>query len=154
MHTFGKSVELIHFLREKKKFTKDSLGRHAQFLVESLVLWTHSELHLFQCTVVYSCTSWHTSSLCLSFVQCTPRCNTTKKVELICDFVLFYLSIVISKQRWDIVMSSQKIIYLWFYFILYYFHVIFCTSSFRKLWRKRQAYLLRKTLFFKSVSIW
>lgn len=153
MHAFGKSVELIHFFRKKKKFTKDSLGRHAQFLVESLVLWTRSELHLFQCTVVYSCTSWHTSSLCLSFVQCTPRCNTTKKVELICVFVLFYSSIVISKQWWN-VMSSQKIIYLLFSFILYYFHVIFCTSSFRKLWRKRQVYLLIKTLFFKIVSIW
>lgn len=69
------------------------LGRDAPGLALSVAPEKHFELHLSQCTSVYSYISWHTFSWCLSSVQCTPNWQQSKRQiltpterKLNCDF--------------------------------------------------------------------
>lgn len=79
--------------RFKDFLTTDWLRRDVPGLALSAAPGTHCELHLSQCTSVYSCTSWHTFSWCLSSVQCTPNWQQDKRKilapwerEYNCDF--------------------------------------------------------------------
>lgn len=59
--------------------TTDWPGRDVPGLALSAAPGKHCGLHLSQCISVYSYTSWHTFSWCLSSVQCTPNWNQSER---------------------------------------------------------------------------